>query len=116
MHAVVHDMAVRPHPHRAVRGVDVGRHRFDRRHAAPADAAGEARRIGAEQAFAHRRMNAVGADHDIGLDRAAVGKLRGGRPLAVVARVDADAAFAEPDVGRLQRVPQHVEQIGAMQR
>ena len=75
---IVHHMAVRPHPHRAVGDINVARHRVRRRHAAPADAAGEARYIGAEQTVAHHRMNAVGADHDVGLDLAAVGKARHG--------------------------------------
>ena len=91
-HRVMHHMAVRAHPHGAVFGVDVGRHGLDRHHAAPADAAGEARLVGAEQAFAHRRMNAVGADHDIGLDGGAVGEARRGVPRAAF---DADAAGAE---------------------
>ncbi len=111
MHAVVHDMAVRAHPHGAVGGVDIARQRFDRRHAAPADAAGKARRVGAEQRFAHHGMDAVGADHDIGLDRAAVGKAR---HRAALAGLDAAAALAEPDLGRCERLAQQVEQIGAV--
>ena len=56
-------------------------------------------------------MDAVGADHDVGLDRAAVGKARHRAALAVST---ADAALAEPDLGRLERAAQHVEQIGAV--
>ncbi len=40
-------------------------------------------------------MNAVGADDDIGLDRAAVGEARGGGTRAAL---DADAAGAEAEL------------------
>ncbi len=62
-------------------------------------------------AFAHHGMDAVGADHDIGLDRAAVGKAR---HRAALAGLDAAAAFAEPDLARCEGLVQQVEQIGAV--
>ena len=56
-------------------------------------------------------MDAVGADHDIGLDRAAVGKAR---HRAALVGLDADAALAEPELGRCERLAQQIEQIGAV--
>src|SRR5579862_538093 len=97
---IVYDMAVWPHPQRAVLDVNAGRYRISRRHSAPADTAGEARRVGAEQARADRGVNTVCADHDVGLDFAAVGKARYRN---AVASLDRDAALADTDVGRLQR-------------
>src|SRR5262245_5015237 len=85
-YGVVHDMAMRAHPHRAFRNGNVARHRASGRHPAPADTAGESRRVRAEQALSHNRMNAIGADDDVGLDRAAVRKAH--RP-AVIALFDA---------------------------
>jgi hypothetical protein len=69
-------MAMRAHPHRAFRNGNVARHRASGRHTAPADTAGESRRVRAEQAPPHNRMNAVSADDDVGLDLAAIGKAR----------------------------------------
>src|SRR5262245_41097507 len=63
---VVHDMPMRAHPHRARNG-KVARQRASGRHAAPADTTGESWRIRAEQGLSHNRMNAVGADNDVGL-------------------------------------------------
>jgi len=112
-HPIVHDVSARSHPQRDVGGVDIARHRLGRRHAAKTDAAGEARRIRAEQALAHLGMNAVGANHEVRFDLAAIGKTRNG---AVCARCDRDAAQPKPDVGRPQRVRQNPQQIGAMNR
>lgn len=56
-------------------------------------------------------MNAVGADRDIGLDRAAVGKARRG---GMRAAVDADAAGAEAQLRRLERRRQNVQQVGTV--
>src|SRR5262244_863837 len=75
-YGVVNDMTMRSHPHRAFRDGNVARHRASGRHAAPADTAGESRRVRAEQALSHNRMNAVGADDDVGLDLGTVGKAR----------------------------------------
>jgi hypothetical protein len=58
-------------------------------------------------------MNAVGANHEVRFDLAAIGKTRNG---AVCARCDRDAAQPKPDVGRSQPVRQNPEQIGAMNR
>ena len=106
-------MAVRPHPHRAVGDINVARHRVRRRHAAPADAAGEARHIGAEQTVAHHRVNAVGADHDVGLDLAAVGKARYG---VLGAALDRHGAHAGADLGGLERAGEDRQQVGAVHR
>ena len=95
-HRVMHDVAVGAHPHRAVHYINVARHRVRRRHAAPADAAGKARHVGAEQAPSHNGVDAVGADHDVGLDLAAVGKARHG---VAGAALDRDGAQAGADVG-----------------
>src|SRR6266545_7871083 len=83
------------------------------RHAAPADTAGESRRVRAEQALSHNRMNAVGADDDVGLDLAAVGKTRHG---AAIALFGGDAAGSKTEIDRLERAAQHAEQVGAMHR
>src|SRR5215510_9714738 len=77
-YGVMNDMTMRSHPHRALRNGNVARHRVGGRHAAPADTAGESRRIRAEQTLSHNRVNAVGADDDIGLDLAAVAQPRYG--------------------------------------
>jgi hypothetical protein len=108
---IVHDMAMWPHPHRAFRDVDVLRHRVSCGHAAPADAAGETRRISAEQILAHDGMNAVRPDDHIGFDLAPVGKAcdRAARAL-----FNADAAGSEVQLSRFQRAMQHVEQVSAM--
>src|SRR5258708_33035090 len=71
-YGVVNDMTMRSHPHCAFRNGNVARHRASGRHAAPADTARESRRVRAEQALSHNRMNAVGADDDVCLDLAAV--------------------------------------------
>ena len=112
-HEIMHDVSARSHPQHDVGGVDLVRHSLGRRHAAKTDAAGEARRISAEQALAHLGMNAVGADHEVRFDLAAIGKTRNG---AVCARCDRYAAQPKPDVGRPQRARQNLEQIGAINR
>ena len=112
-HRVMHDMAVRAHPHRAVDDINVARHRVGRRHAAPADAAGEARHVGAEQTVAHHRMDAVGADHDVGLDLAAVGKAR---HRVAGAALDRTVRRPERMSVDLSAPAQDGEQIGAMHR
>src|SRR5580698_3539507 len=58
-------------------------------------------------------MDAVRANHDVGVDRTAIGKARYGR--AVVA-FDRNAACAEPDLGGLERCRQNIEQVGTMHR
>src|SRR5262249_61200659 len=90
-----------------------GRHRVSGREAAPENTAGEWRPGGAEQPLAHNRMNAVGADDDIGLDPAAVGKAR---PPAAIAPFDGDAAGSKMEIDRFERAAQHVEQVGAVYR
>src|SRR5215472_18387639 len=112
-YGVVHDMAMRAYPHRAFRNCNVARHRASGRHAAPADTTGESRRVRAEQALSHNRMNAIGADDDVGLDLAAVGKAR--HP-AAIALFDGDAAGSKTEIDRLERAAQHVEQVGAVHR
>src|SRR5258707_11746307 len=47
---------------------DLSRYAFDRHDTAPRHLLGEAHRLHAEQAFTHRRVDAVGADDHIGLD------------------------------------------------
>src|SRR5437660_708270 len=112
-YGVVHDMAMRAHPHRAFRNGNVARHRASARHPAPADTAGESRRVRAEQALSHNRMNAIGADDDVGLDLAAVRKAH--YP-AAIALFDGDAAGSKAEVNRLKRAAQHVEQVRAVHR
>src|SRR5262249_60345227 len=96
-YGVVNDMTMGSHPHRAFRNGNVARHRASGRHPAPTDTAGESRRVRAEQALAHNRVNAVGADDDIGLDLAAVGQARHG---AAIAFFDGDAAGSKPEIDR----------------
>src|SRR5207247_2554178 len=57
-------------------GSDARRHAFDRHDAAPGHLLREARGLRAEQAFAYRRVDAVGADDDVGLDRVAIRESR----------------------------------------
>src|SRR5215470_3604955 len=110
-YGVVHDMAMRAHPHRAFRNGNVARYSASGRHAAPADTAGESRRVRAEQALPHNRMNAVSADDDVGLDLAAVGKAR---DRAAITFFHGDAAGSKTEIDRLERAAQHVEQVGAV--
>src|SRR5262245_31857579 len=65
-YGIVHDMTMWAHPHRAFRDGHVAWQRASRRHATPADTAGEPRRVGAEQVLSDNRMNAIGADDDVG--------------------------------------------------
>jgi len=58
-------------------------------------------------------MNAVGADDDVGLNLAAVGKAR--HP-AATALFDGDAAGSKMEIDRFERAAQHVEQAGAVHR
>ena len=104
---------MRAHPHRAFRNGNVARHLASGRYATPADTAGESRRVRAEQAPPHNRMNAVGTDDDVGLDLAAVGKAR--HP-AAIALFDGDAAGSKMEIDRFERAAQHVEQAGAVHR
>src|SRR5262245_45462824 len=112
-YGIVHDMTMWAHPHRAFRDGHVAWQCASRRHATPADTAGEPRRVGAEQVLSNNRMNAIGADYDVGLDLAAVGKAH---HRATIACFNRDAARSEADVGRLERAAQHVEQVGAVHR
>src|SRR5262245_56415049 len=112
-YGIVHDMTMWAHPHRAFRDGHIAWQRASRRHATPADTAGEPRRVGAEQVLSDNRMNAIGADDDVSLDLAAVGKAH---HRATIACFNRDAASAEADVGRLERAAQHVEQVGAVHR
>src|SRR5262249_2639914 len=81
------------------------------RHSAPTNTTGESWRVRAEQGLPHNRMNAVGADNDVGLDLGAVGKARHPAPIALL---DGDAAGPKTQIDRLERTAQHVEQVGAM--
>src|SRR6516162_4400795 len=110
---VVHDMAMRAHPHRAFPNGNVAWHRASGRHPAPTDTAGESRRVRTEQALSHNRMNAVGANDDVGLDLAAVGKAH--HPAAITL-FDRDAAGSKTEIDRFERAAQHVEQVGAVHR
>src|SRR5262245_25969106 len=103
-YGVVNDMTMGSHPQRAFRSGNVARHRASGGHAAPADTAGEPRRVRAEHALSHNRMNAVGADDDIGLDLAAVGQPRHG---AAIAFCDGDAAGSKTEIDPLERAAQH---------
>src|SRR5215813_9496034 len=112
-YGVVHNMAMRAHPYRAFPNGNVARHRASGRHAAPADTTSESRRVRAEQALSHNRMNAVGADDDIGLDLAAVGKAH--HPTAI-ALFDGDAAGSKTEIDRLERAAHDGEQVRAVHR
>jgi hypothetical protein len=56
-------------------------------------------------------VNAIGADHEIGFDLAAVGKAR---HRGAAARLGADATMSEAKLRGLERAGEHVEQVGAM--
>jgi hypothetical protein len=58
-------------------------------------------------------MNAVGADNDVGLDLAAVGKAH--HP-AAIALFDGNVTGSKAEIDRLERAAQHVEQVGAVHR
>src|SRR2546430_15451134 len=112
-YGVVHDMAMRAHPHRAFRNGNVARHRASGRHPAPADTAGESRRVRAEQALSHNRMNAIGADDDVGLDLAAARKAH--YP-AAIAPFAGDPAGSKAEVNRLKGAPHPAWQVRAGHR
>src|SRR5580698_429651 len=110
---IVDDVTVRPEPHGAILRVDFSGHGFGRHHATPADTAGEMRRVGAEQRSAYHRMNAVGANYDVGFDRATIGEADNGR---LFIAFDADAAGVKAKLRCLERRRKHFEQICAMDR
>src|SRR5262249_18906771 len=112
-YGVVHDMAMRAHPHRAFPNGNVARYRASGRHATPADTTSESRRVRADQAFSQNRRNAVGADDDVGLDLAPARKTH---TPAAIALFDGDAAGSKAEVNRLKRAAQHVEQVRAVHR
>src|SRR5262249_48053327 len=112
-YGVVNDMTMWSHPHRAFRNGNVARHRVSGRHAAPADTAGESRRVRAEQALSHNRMNAAGPADDSALDPAAAARAR---PPAAIAPFDGDAAGSKMEIDRFERAAQHVEQVRAVHR
>src|SRR5438874_2459281 len=93
-YGVVNDMTMWSHPHRALCNGNVVGHRASGRHAAPADAASKSRRFGTDEALSHNRMNPVGADDNVRLDLAAVGKARYG---AAILRLDNDAASSKTE-------------------
>src|SRR5262249_28920941 len=101
-YGVVHDMAMWAHPHRAFRNGNVARYSASGRHAAPADTAGESRRVRAEQTLPHNRMNAAGANDDVGLDLPAVGKAH---HAAAITLFDRDAAGSKTEIDRFERAP-----------
>ena len=109
---VVHEVPARTHP---VGGRDLDvemRDPLDRDQAAIGDAAGEARPLLAEQRMADHRMDAVGADQHVGLDRDAVLEAR----LDVVAAIgEADAAMREMHALLRQRLGQHGVEIAAVE-
>ncbi len=110
-HGIDNDGAMGAEPRSAVHRRQTARDGVDRDEAAPADLAGEARRVRAEEACSHGGVDAVGADNDVGLDIATVVEMRDG---AVGHVLDAGAARAEVnDLGR-QRGAEDVEQVGAM--
>ena len=92
---------------------DPGRHLLHRDHAAPSHHLGEARIVGAEQLRPDGGADAVGADHGVGFDLAAIGKAR---HRDVVTRRRADAILAEMDDPVGQRLVQDALQVGAMRR
>src|SRR5215469_6889729 len=111
--SVIDNRAVWPEPETLI-GLEPPRGQFrDRDDAAVADLPGELRRIGAEQARANGRMDAVGAEDDIGFDLGAIGEPRRS---AVVAGRDCLAPCAEAhDVSR-DRLRKDVEQISPVDR
>ncbi len=111
---VMHDVPVRAQIHRAIVGNEAARHDVAWHQPAPAHAAGEARRLRPEQACADGGTNAVGADDNIGLDHAAVGKMRPGGG-AAVAGLDRGAARAEMEDAVGELPAQHLQEIGAVE-
>ena len=92
---IMHEMAAGADPGLAAElEAEIG-DALDRHQPAIGDAAGEVRRLVAEQRGAHRRMDAVGADQHVGGDARAV--VEAGLD-AVAPVVEADQAVAEMDV------------------
>src|SRR5262245_45853917 len=112
-YGVMNDMTMWSQPDRAFRIGNVARHRYSCCHAAPEDTVSVSRHVGRESALPHYLMTAVGADDDIGLDLAAVGK--DPHP-AAIALFDGDAASSKMEIDRFERAAQHVEQVGAVHR
>jgi hypothetical protein len=97
----------------AAAGPNPRRHAIHRHHATPRDHLGKARLTIAKTLRADRGADAVGANHHIGFDLAAVGKARDRR---AVDRVSADAVDAETERRIADGRTQHGVDIGAMGR
>src|SRR6185437_3063317 len=80
-------------------------------HAAITDLAGEGGIVGTEQRRAHARVDAVGADDDVGLDLRAV--LEAGHR-DIVVRLHGGTPLAQRDTVGRQRGGDHVEQVRAV--
>ncbi len=108
---IMHDMPVRPPPglHLLRKGGVGQRIAVDK--AAPADAPGKARFGLSEHTVAHRRMNAVGADHDVRFDFPTVGK-SGERDAVPRLRACAGSVGVEQAIGK--RRDQQIQQIGTV--
>src|SRR5262249_49634655 len=108
---VMHQMAAWPEP-RLVAALETEFGDALRRdQSAIRDAAGKLRVLSAEQQLAHRGMDAVGADKNVGLDNGAVGEAR----LDRIAMIDeAGEAMAEMDARLWQPGGDDRLQIGAM--
>ena len=104
---------MRTQPLRGVGRRSFARDGVDRDDAAIADLSGEPGIVRAEERGAHPRMDAVGADDDVGLDLAAILETR---HCHVTVRVDRRAALAQGDAVGGQRSGDHVEQVGAVYR
>ncbi len=90
----MHEVAARPEPGLvAALQAEIG-DMLRRHQPAVGDAAGKGGRFLAEEQRTHGGMNAVGADHDVGLDTIAVGEAG---PNRITAVIESDEAMAEMD-------------------
>ena len=93
----------------------MGRDAFDRHRAAPRELAGEHRAVGADGVLAHHRLDAVGADHEIGLPWRALFERHRHAIVALAQRGGASAEHQRLRVERGHRCAQRIVQIAPVQ-
>jgi hypothetical protein len=112
-HEIMHEVRAGPDPGLAAELEVEIEEALDRHQPAIGDAAGKSWRLFAEQVGAHCRMDAVGADQDVGRDALAV--VEPGLDMVALTG-KADEAIAEMDALGRQPRGNHRQQIGAMDR
>ena len=112
-HVVVNDVTMRAPPGGLLGSNETRRQTRRIDEPAPAHEPGEMRTFRAEQAGAHGRVDAVGTDHNVGFDLAAVGKVRDG---AARAGGHVGAARRESKAALRHELAQHFLHVAAMDR